>query len=293
VALRRFDRKFGADRLRGVADGPGVYLFRDAAGTVIYAGKARSLRRRLAGYRSAGRRKAQRKMRLLVREAHSLEVRPVATERDALLLENDLIRKLRPRYNVDAAFDFLYPAWGVGGRAGQLWLCLTTRPDAFAALDLSWHGCFRSRLRSRAAFDALVDLVGRVGHREPPSRRPPAPRFRGSRLEAFRRLPPGLAEELRGYLDGAGGPLLPGLFAALLESRLARRQAAEVQEGLATLRGFHRHDVLRLARARAALGLGRAFVPQAERDALFIRAAATPPASAPRVRPGRLGTGRP
>ena len=66
-----FDGKFGSDRLRELPREPGVYLFLDAEGRVLYVGKARDLRRRLVGYRNASRRKAHRKMRRLVRLAAS------------------------------------------------------------------------------------------------------------------------------------------------------------------------------------------------------------------------------
>ena len=58
--MRRFDRKFGADFLRELPEAPAVYLFKDEAGGVLYAGKAKNIRRRLAGYRNASRRKAHR-----------------------------------------------------------------------------------------------------------------------------------------------------------------------------------------------------------------------------------------
>jgi excinuclease ABC subunit C len=100
--MKLFDGKFGSDRLRELPRQPGVYLFLDAKGRVLYAGKAKDLRRRLAGYRNASRRKAaHRKMRTLVRLAASLEIRPQESETQALLLENQLIRTLRPPYNVD------------------------------------------------------------------------------------------------------------------------------------------------------------------------------------------------
>ena len=111
--MRQFDRKFGADLLRELPAEPAVYLFKDEDGEVLYAGKAKDIRRRLASYRNAGRRRAHRKMRTLVRVAASLEVRLQPSERQALLVENELIRTLRPRYNVDGAFTFLYPALGV------------------------------------------------------------------------------------------------------------------------------------------------------------------------------------
>lgn len=270
--MRRFDRKFGADFLRELPEAPGVYLFKDESGAVLYAGKAKNLRRRLAGYRNAGRRKAHRKMRTLVREAHSLEVRRQESETAALLLENELIRTLRPPYNVDGAFDFLYAAIGTGRHDGRLVLCFTTRPAAYEELELRWHGTFRPRLRAREAFDALVSLLVHIGHAEPASRLPPAPRLRGSRLTAFRRIPPELLGSARRFLDGDSDALLAQLFEQLLESRPARRQAAEVEDALRCLEAFHRRDVARLRAARVATGRAEPFVPQAERDALFIRA---------------------
>lgn len=272
MGVRRFDRKFGADFLRGLPAAPAVYLFRDAAGEPLYAGKAVNVRRRLASYRNAGRRKAHRKLRALVREAHSIEVRLQPSEAAALLAENELIRSERPRYNVDAAFDFLYAAIGTGRSEGRLVLCFTTRPEAFAELGLRWHGAFRPRLRARDAFDALVGLLNRIGHAEPPSRLPRAPRLRGARLVGLRRVPPGLLGPLRELLDGVSPAFLSRLALHLLESRQARREAAEVEEALRCLEAFHRGDAARLREARRACGRRERFVPRAERDALFIRA---------------------
>ena len=262
--MRIFDRKFGAHFVRELPESPAVYLFRDEAGEPLYAGKAVNVRRRLAGYRNAGRRKAHRKMRRLVREAHSIEVHLRPSEREALLLENELIRALRPRYNVDGAFSFLYPAIGTGSAEGTLLLCFTTRPEAFSALGLRWHGSFRSRLRARAAFESLVALLAR-------SRLPAAPRLRGSRLVGLRRVSAGLLEPLREFLDGASRSFLPVLVGQLLESRQARREAAEVEEALHCLEDFHARDAVALRQALRATGR-RGFVPQPERDALFIEA---------------------
>jgi len=272
VGVRRFDRKFGADFVRELPKAPAVYLFKDAAGTVLYAGKAKNVRKRLAGYRTTSRRKAHRKMRTLVREAQALEVRIQNSEREALLLENELIRTLRPRFNVDGAFDFLYPAigTGTGGDGPQLRLCFTTDPDAYAALGLRWHGTFRPRRRAREAFDALVGLLGRVGHLEPRTRLPKAPRLPGSRLVAVRRTPEGTLSGIRSFLDGDSDALLPKLFAHLLERPAARHEAPAVQEALEILRSFYRDDVLRLQAALRTTSRQARFVPQSERDALFI-----------------------
>ena len=266
-----FDQKFGAERLADLPRGPGVYLFRDAEGCVLYAGKAKDLRRRLSGYRNASRRKAHRKMRALVREAASLEVRPHANELQALLHENELIRTLRPPFNVDGAFAFLYPSLGVGRDAGRVLLAFTSTPDAWGSLDVRWHGCFRSRARTRAAFDALVALLGRLGHREPVSRLPVVPMRRGARLEAFRRLPSELAAAAGPFLAGESTALLALLSERLVERSSARREAAGVEQQLHLLDDFARKDVADLQRALQKTGRA-GWVPGQERDALFIAA---------------------
>jgi excinuclease ABC subunit C len=248
-----------------------VYLFRDAEGRVLYAGKAKDLRRRLAAYRNASRRKAQRKMRALLREAATLEVRPQESEKQALLLENELIRTLRPSFNVDGAFAFLYPALGVGRDGRRVLLAFTSSPEEWSGLDIRWHGCFRSRVRARAAFDALATLFGRLGHREPMSRLPGVRLRRGARLEAFRRLPPELAVAADAFLAGESRDLLALLFEHLLERAGARREAASVAQDLRTLDDFARREVAGLRRALQKAGRS-GWVPGAERDALFIEA---------------------
>ncbi len=88
---------------------PGVYLFKDTDGTVLYVGKARDLRKRVVSYfRQAGSTSA--KTRVLVSKASDLEYVITSTEKEALLLESSLIKKHRPRYNVILRDDKNYPA---------------------------------------------------------------------------------------------------------------------------------------------------------------------------------------
>ena len=78
---------------------PGVYRFVDTDGVILYIGKAKSLKNRLSSY--FGERKGRmNKTRALVKNAHHIEFTMVDTEADALLLENTLIKKFQPRYNV-------------------------------------------------------------------------------------------------------------------------------------------------------------------------------------------------
>lgn len=77
---------------------PGVYIYRDAGGRIIYVGKAAALRKRVLSYfRAQG---LGPKTAAMMRRAHSLETLPTATEKEALLLEAGLIKKHRPRYNI-------------------------------------------------------------------------------------------------------------------------------------------------------------------------------------------------
>src|SRR5713101_7471851 len=89
-------------------ESPGVYLFKDAAGKVLYAGKARSLRSRVRSYFLESR-WADAKTGSLVREIADLETIVVANEREALALENNLIKQYRPKFNVLLRDDKTYP----------------------------------------------------------------------------------------------------------------------------------------------------------------------------------------
>jgi excinuclease ABC subunit C len=269
VGLKRFDRKFGAELVRDLPAAPAVYLFNDEEGGVLYAGKAKNIRRRLQTYRNATRRKAHRKMRTLVREASSLEIRLQPTERDALLAENELIRTLRPPYNVEGAYTFLYPAIGAAVRGHQSLLCVTTRVEAFHGSGFRWHGTFRSRLRTREAFDALASILGQLGHREPRSRLPELPRVRGSRVVAFRRVE-SLMPAVGRLLAGESSVVLRELALRLLEKPDARQDASQVGEDLRCLDAFFEGHTRPLRDALRSAGRSGPFVPQEERDALFI-----------------------
>lgn len=78
---------------------PGIYKFMDAKGSILYVGKAKNLKNRLASY--FGEKEHQHaKTRVMIKHAHHIEFTLVETEYDALLLENSLIKKHQPRYNV-------------------------------------------------------------------------------------------------------------------------------------------------------------------------------------------------
>ena len=266
--MRLFDHKFGADFLAGVPAAPGVYRFRDAAGAVIYVGKAGCLRRRLAQYRTAGRKKKERKRRALVKAAAAITWEVCASDLAASLQEIRLIQTLRPRRNVASAYSFLYPFIGMQVDGRETFFCLTTRPEGFAAFEL--HGAYRSREVTGEAFHALNRLLRFVSHPVP---RPRCRRVAGAargRIAGFRRLAVDAIPRWAELLRGESREALEALALELLEHPGAVARRGEIQEDLAALALFFETEARALARARAAVAYPRYPVPQRERDLLFV-----------------------
>ena len=89
-------------------DSPGIYQYLDKEGTIIYVGKAKNLKRRVSSY--FNREHTVGKTRVLVSKIADIKYIVVKTEEDALLLENNLIKKYKPRYNVLLKDDKTYPS---------------------------------------------------------------------------------------------------------------------------------------------------------------------------------------
>ena len=100
------------DYLKGIVQNlpetPGIYQYLNAEGTIIYVGKAKNLKRRVSSY--FNRDHGPGKTRVLVSKIADIRYIVVNTEEDALLLENNLIKKYKPRYNVLLKDDKTYPS---------------------------------------------------------------------------------------------------------------------------------------------------------------------------------------
>ncbi|MGL5682125.1 MAG: excinuclease ABC subunit UvrC [Marinifilaceae bacterium] len=94
---------------------PGVYQYFDEEGKIIYIGKAKNLKNRVSSYLNKTGQNS--KTRVLVTRIHALKYIVVNSEEDALLLENNLIKKYQPRYNILLKDDKSYP-----------WICITREP---------------------------------------------------------------------------------------------------------------------------------------------------------------------
>ena len=101
--------------VRSLPDKPGVYRYYDKNGKIIYVGKAKNLKKRVSSY--FNKEHESGKLRVLVKKIADIQFIVTETELDALLLENNLIKKFQPRYNVMMKDDKTYP-----------WLCIKKEP---------------------------------------------------------------------------------------------------------------------------------------------------------------------
>ena len=103
-------------QIRSLPQSPGVYQYFDTEDKIIYVGKAKNLKKRVASYFNKEK-SASGKLRVLVSKIVRIEFMVVDTELDALLLENNLIKKYQPRYNILLKDDKTFP-----------WICIKNEP---------------------------------------------------------------------------------------------------------------------------------------------------------------------
>ncbi|MBV9179725.1 MAG: GIY-YIG nuclease family protein, partial [Acidobacteria bacterium] len=142
-----------AQKIRSIPASPGVYLYKNASGEVIYVGKAKSLRHRVGSYFHGGR-VVDAKTGTLLREAVDVEYIVVANNKEALALENHLIKQKKPRFNILLRDDKTYPyvKLTAGERQPRVYVTRRLRRDGSA-----YYGpYFPANLAYR-----LVDLIHR------------------------------------------------------------------------------------------------------------------------------------
>ncbi len=261
---RVFDKKFGESLLETIPLTPGVYLFWNEEGGLLYVGKAKNLRRRLGEYRRSVRGEKGYK---LVHAAASLTWELCESDLDASLKEVGLIQSKKPKKNIASAYSFLYPYVGLRyDDRNTAWICYSTKPETLP--DYTFFGAFRSRGDTLEFFASLRSVLKYLGHEEKGRHKFPSYSFG----HGFRRLPENVVTELHAFLKGESEQFLATVFERLLNHAAARARAAEVKEDLRVLRQFFRAEAGPLAEALKSTGYQQYPVPQTERDPLFLRA---------------------
>lgn len=140
--------------VQNLPEKPGCYQYLDEKGTVIYVGKAKNLKRRVSSYFM---REGQTpKTKILVSHIWDLKYLVVETEWDALLLENNLIKRYKPRYNILLKDDKTYPS-----------ICMTKEefPRVFKVRNTSAKGCeYYGPYSHVGTLNMLMDLISKAYH---------------------------------------------------------------------------------------------------------------------------------
>ena len=139
-------------QLAALPDTPGVYQFFDGEGKILYVGKAKNLKKRVTSY--FAKTHEYGKTRVLVKKIQQIKHIVVPTESDALLLENNLIKKYQPRYNVMLKDDKSYP-----------WICIKHErfPRIFPTRKLIKDGSeYYGPYTSMRTVKTLLDLIRSV-----------------------------------------------------------------------------------------------------------------------------------
>lgn len=137
-------------KLEVLPDNPGVYQFFDTDDKILYVGKAKSLKKRVSSYFTS-RADDNRKLQVMVRKIEDIRHIVTPTESDALLLENNLIKKLQPRYNILLKDDKTYP-----------WICVKNErfPRIFSTRRLQKDGSkYFGPYTSSTMVRMLLDLI--------------------------------------------------------------------------------------------------------------------------------------
>ena len=141
------------DKIKLLPHSPGVYRYYDSEGTVIYVGKAKDLRKRVAQYFVAPER-LNTKTRILVSKIADVQYSVVDSESDALLLENNLIKQYKPHYNILLKDSKTYP-----------WICVTAEPFPRVFLTRrvvrdgsQYFGPYSTVMHARALLDTIHEI---------------------------------------------------------------------------------------------------------------------------------------
>lgn len=139
-------------QIKSLPDSPGVYQYYDKNDAILYVGKAKNLKKRVASYFTKNHENG--KTRVLVKKIVSIKHIVVDTETDALLLENNLIKKYQPKYNVMLKDDKTYP-----------WLCIKKErfPRVFLTRNVvkdgsEYFGPYTSVRTAKALLDLIKEL---------------------------------------------------------------------------------------------------------------------------------------
>jgi excinuclease UvrABC nuclease subunit len=276
--------RLGVDFFKQIPRLPGVYVMYGLSNHVIYVGKAKDLRARLASYRRARPHQVARKVVRLIHSIDEIRYEICESEAHALLRENELLRQHKPLFNVVNTHPESYYFIGVRERESDvipaIEFRLTTNPDFGPDWEHdSFFGAFKGRNRIREGYQALLRILWATQSEDERfefptclTRRkvPYAYEFRLKNGTSPRQRREWLAL-VRRFLKGTSDELLKHATQELLSnSRIPPFYYRVIQDDLELLRDFYQLGPARNRKLRAALGLSDPLIAQERIDDLLV-----------------------
>lgn len=153
--------RMGADFFENLPRQPGVYKLYSQVDTILYVGKAKNLRKRLLQYRRVS--GNERKRARLVQATHNIDFEVFDSELEALLRENQLLRELKPQYNVAKTHpeSYYFIGFSAEGRTLEFGLSMSYQPDRF-----DWiFGAFKGHRLVRSGLGGMLRQIWLMQHR--------------------------------------------------------------------------------------------------------------------------------
>jgi len=142
-----------ANTLKIIPGKPGVYQFIDQNNEIIYIGKAKNLKKRVSSYFNQNKHQ-NNKLKILIKNTHHINHIVVGSEADALLLENNMIKKYKPKYNINLKDDKTFP-----------WICIKDEPfprifitRKYSETIAKYYGPYTSALTARTLLSLIKKL---------------------------------------------------------------------------------------------------------------------------------------
>ena len=263
--------KFGETFFKDLPKDPGVYTFIDIKGKPLYIGKANNLKARLMSYQAAKPGQAPDHILEMIEHAHELKFELKKTGEDALRREEELIRSVRPPYNIALNYDvsYLYIAYKAEKKSEKIEFRLS---HLEVEEGFTTFGCFRHRGKAKAAYSALMRLLY-AAFCERERFQLPSKICRSSPAYRFTTEIPKEAQTLvEAYLSGKSDALLKSLVQTLLSrENFPKPLYLPMQRDLQTLKEFYLCGPVDTAKLARKLRIRSGVVPQNRVDAIVTR----------------------
>jgi excinuclease UvrABC nuclease subunit len=235
--------QFKPDFFKLLPERPGVYFMMGPEQTILYIGKAKSLKSRLSCYSYMKPGRTEDRILEMLEQVKSIDWEEHASESEALLREAELLRAIRPPYNIAGTHEATYLFIGIkrdGALSSKLEFRLSNYPE-FQSLGFEVHGCYRHRSKIKVGYSALLRLIYAATLTRPRFSYP---------AKISRMAPPWLYEAdfpenwdklLSAFLSGHSDALLHEFMnALLLNENIPRFMRPSLQDDIETVKALYR-----------------------------------------------------